>query len=85
MTTKSTGKGPQQRQQPVGPTQEDVRTAYQVHTLAQVLYGHLATTHPWIHPTPIMPGYDPRMTMPTNPPPIRGWPGMWGHPYGWPR
>lgn len=27
---------------------EDLRAAYQIHTLAQAIYGRLAVTHPWV-------------------------------------
>lgn len=82
MATKTTGKDPQERQRPVGPSPEEIQTAYQVHTLAQMLYGHLATTQPWAAPTSVHGGYEPMMTHPT-PPIMHGWPGMWGYPYGW--
>lgn len=33
---------------PQSPTQEELRTALEVHTLAQMLYGQIAVTHPWV-------------------------------------
>ena len=33
------------------PTAEEMQTAYRAHTLAQLLYGRVAATHPWIAPT----------------------------------
>jgi hypothetical protein len=48
MTTKATEtKTPKQAPQ-------GLETAYQVHTLAQLIYAKLATTHPWLiaHPGP---------------------------------
>jgi hypothetical protein len=59
MTTKTAGKVP--KEQPVhGPSQQELHAAHQVHTLAQILYGQLAATHPWIQPTYPM-GMEPRM------------------------
>ena len=30
------------------PTQDEIRTAHQIHTLAHMLYGRLAMTNPWV-------------------------------------
>ena len=86
MTNKATGKeqAPPLRADAPGP--EDLRTAYQVHTLAQMLYGHLATSHPWVSATPSSWGYDPLRTPYVAPTPVtQAWPGAWGYPYGWTR
>jgi len=34
------------------PSQEEVRTAHQIHTLAQMLYGRLAMSNPWMATPP---------------------------------
>ena len=49
--TKNTGKAPQAGPS-IGPTEQELQAAYQVHTLAQMLYGQLAMTHPWIASMP---------------------------------
>ena len=85
MTNKATGKeqAPPVRTDAVAP--EDLRTAYQVHTLAQVLYGHLATSHPWFSTAPGSWGYDPLGTPYAAPTPVTpAWPGAWSRP-GWRR
>jgi hypothetical protein len=71
MTTKTAGKTPK-GQPDIGPAQPDLQAAYQVHTLAQMLYGQLATTHPWIQPTWPTPGVDPLAMQP---------PTTWHQPY----
>jgi hypothetical protein len=40
----------------VGPSQQELQAAYQVHTLAHMLYGQLATIYPWtqLHYVPPM-------------------------------
>ena len=93
--TRTTGR-PQPGKPDVGPTQQDLQTAYQIHTLAQMLYGRLATAQPWVGPTPPMGMIDPTMgptmspTMspvmgpmmgPTGIPWAQAWP-TWGGPYG---
>lgn len=49
MTTKSTA---EKRDSPVRegtmPSQEDLRAAYQIHTLAQMMVAQLVATHPWM-------------------------------------
>lgn len=86
--TKTAGR-PQPGKPDVGPTQQDLQTAYQVHTLAQMLYGRLATVHPWIAPTPPTGMVDPMMSPmmapmmgPTAVPWVQGWPATYGGPYG---
>lgn len=34
------------------PTADEIRTACQIHTLAQMVYGRLATSSPWTAPAP---------------------------------
>ena len=48
MVTKTTGK-PKKAAPGSGPSPQELRTAYQAHTLAQLLYAQLVTTHPWMH------------------------------------
>src|ERR1044072_7270437 len=60
---------------------DDLRTAYQIHTLSQILYGHLAARQPW-PASPVMgQGFE---HMPVHPfssiAPY--WAGMWGAPMG---
>jgi len=81
MTTKSAGKPPTPANS-AAPSPDDLRAVYEVHTLAQMLYGHLAMTHPWLGAQPMSYGYepfrgsyDPRMS--------QAWPVSWGYPYGW--
>jgi hypothetical protein len=45
--TKTSGKTHPEGQPSAGPSQEEIRNAYEIHTLAQMLYGQLAMTHPW--------------------------------------
>jgi hypothetical protein len=54
MTIKTPGKNPQE-QPDVGPSQQDLQAAYQVHTLAHMLYGQLATIYPWPQLQPFLP------------------------------
>jgi hypothetical protein len=32
------------------PRQADLRVAYEIHTLAQMMYGEMARAHPWVTP-----------------------------------
>lgn len=87
MTTKTTGKE-QPSSPPRGgaPLPDDVRTAYEVHTLAQILYGHLTTTHPWLTAQSGAYGYGYGPGNPVPHPAAQGWIGSWGYPpYGWMR
>ena len=65
--TKTTGKTDPEGQPGAGPSQDEIRNAYEIHTLAQTLYGQLAMTHPWIATMPPARGFDP----------VQGGPGMW--------
>jgi hypothetical protein len=47
MTTKTTAKGVPPSETPITPTREEIQTAYQVHTLSRMLYGHLASAQSW--------------------------------------
>lgn len=50
MTTKHTGKAHEQQQKAATPSARDMQMAHHAHTLAQMLYGQLATTQPWMAP-----------------------------------
>lgn len=62
MTTKTPGKN-HQEQPDSGPSQQELQAAYQVHTLANMLYGQLTATYPWIPLQPPMSASP--MAMPT--------------------
>lgn len=64
MTIKTPGRP--QEQPDSGPAQQDLQAAYQVHTLAHMLYGQLAAAYPW---TQLQPQAAP-------PPPGTGAPGF---------
>jgi hypothetical protein len=48
MTTKKTVGAAEHARRPAGPSQQELLAAYQTHTLAQMLYGQIVITHPWI-------------------------------------
>jgi len=81
MTTKSAGKQPPPASFDA-PSPDDLRAVYEVHTLAQMLYGHLATTHPWLGAQPMGYGSEP-FGRPFDPRTTHEWPVSWGYPYGW--
>jgi hypothetical protein len=56
MTSKNPPKDAPSAETPVAPTREEIQTAYQVHTLSQILYGHLTTTQA-CGPQPQPPGW----------------------------
>jgi hypothetical protein len=75
------------------PTQDEIQAAYQVHTLAQMLYGRMAMTHPWLGsslPVSGAPqtcqgfhGYHAFQEAPPTTPwtmPYQGYPITWGFP-----
>lgn len=72
MTTKTAPKTQHDEPKSVDPSREEIQTAFQVHTLAQMLYGQLAAKHSWTAPT-MTAGFEPRMGYPTAPWP-QGWP-----------
>jgi hypothetical protein len=76
MTTKTTGKPPQQPQR-AAPSQQVMQQAYQAHTLAQMLYGQLAMSQPWIGQVHTPPSYEP-WTGPQFVPWAAPWPPVWG-------
>ena len=70
------------------PSADEVRTAYEAHTLAQMVYGHLTTSHPWITAAPSAYGYGYGYGAPHQAPhpAAQGWIASWGYPpYGWVR
>jgi hypothetical protein len=69
------------------PAPEDIRTAYEAHTLAQMVYGHLTTTHPWLNAQPGTYGYGyGAASQAPHPAAAQGWIVPWGYsPYGWMR
>jgi hypothetical protein len=80
MTTTKTEKTGPAIQSKEGPKQADLRVAYEVHTLAQMLYGEMARAHPWVPPpsplihfeaakggSPFVPmGAGPNLSVPTH-------------------
>ncbi len=48
-------------------TPSDVQTAYEIHTLAHMIYGHLCTTHPWMTPFPTSTAFSPPAAWPPTP------------------
>lgn len=83
MTTKTAGKAPRGRPN-VGPSQDDLQAAYRVHTLANMLYGHMVATYPWVGAQPQMMGmatFDPTMGQMATPWAYQ-WPVAWYNPMG---
>lgn len=66
MTTKSPGKTEPAAQSTAGIRNEETKAAYLAHTLAHMLYGHLAATHPWLATNPYQAQATP-YTMPNVP------------------
>ena len=81
--TKTAGK-PQTGTPGSGPSQQDLQTAYQVHTLAQMLYGQLVPAQPWVQPAPFAgtPGMVHPGMAPIAGPWAQGWPMTYGAPFG---
>jgi hypothetical protein len=77
MTTKTPGKTPHEQERAAMPSQQDMQMAYRAHTLAQMLYGQLAMTHPWIGPAYPPSPYD-FLSGPQMSPWAAQWPPMWG-------
>lgn len=75
--TKPTGKTHPEERPSAGPSPEEMQAAYQAHTLAQMLYGQLVTTHPWVATAPPVRGIDPMAGYQTAPW-LQSYPGMWG-------
>ena len=58
------------------PPQEQMQTAYQVHTLAQMLYGQMAGSQPWVAQPTVQAGF-PSMQS-AQPMEVPGWTTVWG-------
>lgn len=41
------------------PSPEELRRAGEIHTLCQMIYGRLATEHPWLAPVQPLAGFEP--------------------------
>jgi len=80
MTTKPTGKDEPPRV--ANPDSRELRTACEVHTLAQMLYGQMARTNPWLtQPQPLF-SQEPGLGLAVNPW-TPTWPVNWvGPSYG---
>lgn len=78
MTTKTAGRK-ERAAPPVAPGQDTLQAAYQAHTLAQMLYGHLAMIQPWTTANPPGAGFDPAQSFVAGPT-VPGWHGTWGPP-----
>ena len=74
--TKTTGKTHPEEQSGAATSQDEMRNAYEIHTLAQMLYGQLAMTHPLIATMPPARGFDPLASFQPTPW-MQGGPGMW--------
>lgn len=60
---------------------QDLEIAHEVHTLAQLIYAHLAGLHPWLPPMSGVPGGQ----MATGTAWNADWPQVWGQQPGWVR
>jgi len=70
---------------PAAHTKEELRTALEVHTLAQMLYGQIAVSHPWIAygawaPHGHLGVHEPSLGQATIPVPP-AWGGPWVQPF----
>jgi hypothetical protein len=78
--TKTTGKPPVQPQAAFdGPAPDDMRAAFEIHTLAQMMYGQIARTNPWVAQAPPMTGPTPYASHPQVPQ------TQWGQQTPWPQ
>ena len=57
-TTKTEGKKADIGTKHDAPT-EELQLAYEIHTLAQMIYGEMAMANPWVHPAPPLAGFEP--------------------------
>jgi len=63
MTTEKTeGKKTRVGGTPSASNAEELQVAKEIHTLAQIVYGEIAMTHPWVHPVPTLAGFEPAMS-----------------------
>jgi len=83
MTTKNEGRARPQTQGATEPSHDEIRAAYEIHTLAQMMYGQLAAPNPYMAAPPPMPtwGYEAYTPAPT--PWVGSWPAGWGYPGPW--
>jgi len=65
MTTKTAEKTPPQPSATTA-AQQEVQAAYHCHTLAQILYGQIAATHPWLLQVPGVPARPVAMPFPCS-------------------
>jgi len=67
------------------PTRDEIRIAYQVHTLSHMLYGQMTTAGGWNAVAPYGYGFEAHYGYPTQPsqPMTPSYPVTWGYPYGW--
>jgi len=63
------------------PSTDDLRTACEIHTLAQMVYSQFHTASPWMNVVPPPAGYTHQAATPTMPDPRMGpvwcWPQAW--------
>lgn len=59
MTTTKTEKKIEKTELEEAPKQKDLRVAYEIHTLAQMLFSEMAVTHPWITPPSPLQTFEP--------------------------
>jgi len=64
------------------PTQQDLQTAYEIHTLVQMVYGGMAMSSPWVPPVSPLATYQPQAV--GMPPVAAGAPPAWFAPTNWP-
>jgi len=64
------------------PSPELMHTAYQIHTLAQIVRGQIATAHPWV--TSVIPPTGPEPTTAWMPSMMAGPVTAWGATTPWP-
>ena len=83
MTTKASPRKERPRESAAPPPEQLMQTAYQAHTLAQMIYGQMTMARPWPAPTPSVVGYEPLHGF-AYAPVVPPWAGMWGmHPTPW--
>ena len=55
--SKGEAKGPATKTEKKAEKQADLQTAYEIHTIAQLVHGHLAMACPWATPVTVPDGY----------------------------
>jgi hypothetical protein len=72
--TDKTGKAPgEPRLEQQHLTEEELKTIHEIHALAHVLYGHIATAHPWAAPMTPFAGFDAAIPEPMSAPMPKPW------------